>query len=98
MLRYRRTGQCERKKILTDTPKFHLLLTRLWDLNTGETLFQFNPDLGALNTAIFGPDESTILTGGQHHSFTMLDINTGRLLARFTGHSEPIMALALHSL
>ena len=69
---------------------------RLWDLNTGETHFQFHPDLGALNTAIFGPHESTILTGGQHHSFTMLDIKTDRLLARFTGHSEPIVTLALH--
>lgn len=46
---------------------------RLWDLNTDETLCQFHPDLGALNTAVFGPDESTILTGGQHNSFAMLD-------------------------
>lgn len=68
---------------------------RLWNLATGETIREYRPGLGALNTAIFGPEESTILCGGQHDTFVMLDFETGVVRARFTGHTEQIMAFAL---
>ena len=58
---------------------------RLWDVHTGKNLQTFK--CKAWDVA-FSPDGKTIVSGGFPHKVYLLDVDTGKLLRTFTGHTD----------
>ena len=63
---------------------------RLWEVSTGEMLWQQSADdLYGLGVA-FSPDGSTVASGGSDHTVDLWDVSTGDARRTLVGHTDVI--------
>jgi WD40 repeat protein len=80
----------------TEDPKSHPVL-QLWDLTTGKNLDRFADAgriSGALQRAVFSPDDSKILSAGRDGCLRLWDVATGKEIRCFHGHSAAVTNVA----
>ena len=77
---------------------------RIWDLNTGELLVNFECrifcsfyDWSHTSKATFSPDGEIILTASDENSAHLWDASTGRLINTLNGHLDELMGAAFSS-
>lgn len=64
---------------------------RLWDVNTGEQLLQFEGETRSINAAVFTPDGRSVLTASDWLPVQLWDVEKRKLLRRFaTPESTPL--------
>lgn len=51
---------------------------RLWDVDTGEQIHEFNGHSGTVTTAVFSPDERHVLSGGCDNTIRLWDVSTSK--------------------
>jgi WD40 repeat protein len=69
------------------------MLVRLWDLNGGTELRRFAHD-GMLCGVAFSPDGRRALSGGFDQVMHLWDVQTGKRLCSFPGHTDLIYSVA----
>jgi WD40 repeat protein len=62
---------------------------RLWEMATGKLVRRLE---GAGRLLLFSPDGLTLATGGPDHSILLLDVPTGQVRHRFSGHRGKVLA------
>nr|MBA2306784.1 PQQ-binding-like beta-propeller repeat protein [Candidatus Dependentiae bacterium] len=68
----------------------------LWDSTTGEKLVSFKKDVYHITSALFAPDNETLLIGMWSGQIFLLNRNTGASVMQFEWyHKEPILSLAV---
>ena len=57
----------------------------VWDVNTGKVIYRID-NIGGVADAIFGPDETTVLTAMTSTYLILWDLESGTVVRRFVGH------------
>ncbi len=67
----------------------------LWEVETGEELFQFNADTNVIRQVDFTPDGQYLITGSVDGTPRIWDMFNGRVVRSFGGHSNNIAHLSM---
>jgi WD40 repeat protein len=67
----------------------------LWNIEDGQAIRSFPDQPSCVLNAIYGPDETTIITATNDGSITEWDIETGSKIRQFVGHDGPVWSLDL---
>ena len=67
---------------------------RLWDVSTGEILWQANADEDVTFAVAFSPDGERVASGGDEHTIKLWDVSTGDKLRTLVGHSDVVSRVA----
>jgi|GEM_PF-5364399 len=69
----------------------------LYDTRTGQLVQTIQGgNVGGINTAVFTPDSSHIVTGNVNGTVTIWSIATGQIVASFSGHNGTVNAIAIN--
>jgi WD40 repeat protein len=80
-----------------NNPGFLDRTLRLWDAQTARQTQIFTLTFGLTNTRhalAFAPNGTQVLLGGSDHVTHLLDLQTGREVGRFQGHSDDVESVA----
>jgi WD40 repeat protein len=67
---------------------------RLWDVESGEQLRQFEGHTNFVGSVAFSPDGRHVLSGGYDSTVRLWDVETGKEVRRFVGHTALIDRVA----
>jgi WD40 repeat protein len=67
---------------------------RLWDVKTGEQVFNFTGHTGDVRAVAFSPDSRKLLTGSDDNTARLWDLTTGEHIHTYSGHSSEVVAVA----
>lgn len=65
-------------------------LVHLWDTESGEIIRTFDEFDAAVNSAVFSPDETRLLTGSADGVIRLFDIESGDLVRVYNGHTDAV--------
>ena len=71
---------------------------RLWDIESGEELHQYNGHSAPIHTVAFSPDGKTIASGGEDNQLILWQVNSGEQIGSFRipAVGEAIEKIAFH--
>lgn len=69
---------------------------RVWDLATGRDLYKLDTDTGGSSNLCFSSEGNRLATSQWNGKVKVWDATNGRELLTFSGHKEPVLALAFH--
>ncbi|WPG98587.1 Hypothetical protein R9X50_00138000 [Acrodontium crateriforme] len=72
-------------------------IARLWDLNTMKLVKEFSAKERGLAAVEFSEDMQYVLAGGNDHITYKFNVETGKEVQQFTGHSQLVRSLWLDS-
>ncbi|MCG9132011.1 PQQ-binding-like beta-propeller repeat protein [Candidatus Poribacteria bacterium] len=70
---------------------------KLWDVRTGDKLYDLRGQNGWDVAVAFSPDSKTIASGGSNGSLRLWDVKTGELISRITGPTGAIRRVAFNA-
>lgn len=81
--------------------KHNLILTgneggiaKLWNLDTGELVLQYEGHIGSITSVVFAPSEEFFVTGGNDNVAILWTADSDKPLMKFEGHTAPITNIA----
>ncbi len=84
-------NQQDNRDIVYDPEDFSI---RLWDLQTGQEIRQFNGHTDAVWDVKFSPDGTTILSASSDKSVILWDVETGEIIHRLEGNTNKVRSVA----
>src|SRR5262249_50125020 len=69
---------------------------RLWDVASGQQVWQFQDNLSAIASVTFSPDGQVVASGSAAGLIRLWDLPAQRLLRRLEGHQDAVRCLAYY--
>jgi WD40 repeat protein len=66
----------------------------VWEVVEGVEIFEITGHNGAINHAVFSPDDNQIATAGADGVVNLWDVVSGKAIRTFSGHNGPILWVA----
>ena len=66
---------------------------QLWDVETGKQLSTLKGHTEMVDTLVFSPDSTTLVSGSRDDTLRVWDLNAGRMLRKLSGHSNDIRSV-----
>jgi WD40 repeat protein len=86
------SGETDHFLTTGETPEYNLIL---WDVETGESIRQFEGMDHDATTIAISPGVATAVTGSWDRNVYLWDLKTGEQIHIFEGHTDPVTTLAV---